>query len=50
MSDTGWGCMLRCGQMILAEALLRRHLGRGMSVYCCESPAFIFPARTVTVK
>lgn len=25
--------MLRCGQMILAEALVRRHLGRGMCVY-----------------
>ncbi|MEQ2171599.1 Cysteine protease atg4b [Goodea atripinnis] len=27
-SDTGWGCMLRCGQMILGEALMCRHLGR----------------------
>lgn len=32
-SDTGWGCMLRCGQMILGEALVRRHLGRGMTAF-----------------
>ncbi|XP_073255367.1 cysteine protease ATG4A-like isoform X1 [Porites lutea] len=27
-ADTGWGCMLRCGQMIFAQALTCRHLGR----------------------
>ncbi|PAV55951.1 hypothetical protein WR25_06057 [Diploscapter pachys] len=27
-SDQGWGCMLRCAQMVLGETLLRRHIGR----------------------
>jgi len=30
-SDQGWGCMLRCGQMVVGSALLNLQLGRGWS-------------------
>jgi len=30
-SDTGWGCMIRSGQSLLANAILIAQLGRGMT-------------------
>ena len=30
-SDTGWGCMIRSGQSLLANALVMLRLGRGVS-------------------
>lgn len=27
-SDFGWGCMHRCGQMVLAQAFIRKYLGK----------------------
>ena len=32
-SDTGWGCMLRTGQSLLANALVTVHLGRSTSLF-----------------
>ncbi|KAK0425707.1 hypothetical protein QR680_009331 [Steinernema hermaphroditum] len=36
-SDQGWGCMLRCAQMLMAHTLTVRHLGRSWQWSSAES-------------
>lgn len=40
-SDTGWGCMIRSGQSLLANALVMQRLGRGKDLFPMTLLAFM---------
>ena len=40
-SDTGWGCMIRSGQSLLANALVMQRLGRGKNLFPTTLLAFM---------
>ena len=41
-TDSGWGCMLRTGQSLLANALVHTHLGRGTPFLLNHTPILTF--------
>jgi cysteine protease ATG4 len=45
-SDSGWGCMIRSGQSLLANAMAVQRLGRGMAGACPPSPFWLRTALT----